>query len=302
MARQGTTIAAIMAVSMLAFSTLASSQAFAAQPYIAGYPDTTTVIKHTQYTMKTDFSGTTTTTPRSGFLAGVYSSATFASSSATDPTGWVHQLGVALLAGSNSVKGIFQVYNGITCMENCPGDAGVDLGTFGTGTSNVDYVYTTMIMGSTTVTYYYESWANDGSTISTPLRQYTKSSDGDPSNYFAIGTATKTISGTTYKFKYYQFGVESDAEVTQTWKVTTYDLTYQGATSLGGKPATSVQYTGATNGSYITPYGTSGAARVGGENYDVAHADANNQDNTIPKGKVIWSKGTMTSGGTVLWN
>lgn len=252
--------------------------------------------------MKTDFSGTTTTTPRSGFLAGVYSSATFASSGATDPTGWVHQLGVALLAGSNSVKGIYQVYDGITCKANCPGDAGVDLGTYGTGTSNVDYVYTTMIMGSTTVTYYYESWANDGSTIAFPLRTFTKSSVSDPSNFFAIGTATKTISGTTYKFKYYQFGVESDAEVSQTWKVTTYDLTYSGATSLGGKPAKSVQYTGATNGSYITPYGASGAARVGAEDYDVAHADANNQDNTIPKGKVIWSKGTMTSGGTVLWN
>lgn len=50
MARQGTTIAAILAVPMLAFSALASSQAFAAQPYIAGYPDTTTVTKHTHNT------------------------------------------------------------------------------------------------------------------------------------------------------------------------------------------------------------------------------------------------------------
>lgn len=173
------------------------------------------------------------------------------------------------------------------------------LGTYGTSSSHINFVYTFASIDSTQVHYYWEPTTNGGS-VTSLTRDYTKSDDSDPSNRFGMGTKNKDISGTTYKFKFYQFGTESSTELSQTWMVTQYDNTFE-TTSLQTVPARSVQWSGATNGSYITYWGTTGKGAVGSENHDTANLDANAEDPTIPKGKAIWKKGTMTSGGTQLW-
>jgi hypothetical protein len=311
--------ATIMAVLLATFS---GSQAFAVQPYVGGYPNTTTITKHTQYTEKTDFSGTTTTTPRDDYITSVFSTATYASSTATDPTGWVHQEGVTLL-NNNNIRGIYQIYGptgtGFGCKANCPGDTGSDLGNYGTGTSNIDYVYTTFYLwGSpaTKVFFYYEPHTNGGDVVIVPQREYLLSSTSDPSQKYAIGTFYKNIlvSGTwiNTKFKLYQFATEGGSsgtgEVSQTWLVKQYDLTYQGAQALSAIPAVSLAANGdKDNGSYITPYtrsdGSVGRASVGAADYTNAGASYNLNDATIPKGRVDWKKSsTHIVPGTALWN
>lgn len=295
-----TSIAAIAAL-LLAFS--AASPAFALQPYIGGYTDQT-YSKGTYFSGRNDFSGTTTTTPRDGWLAAVSSTATFASASATDPTGWVHQQGTVLEASSNTVSAQYNVFNQGTCVHSigsttdCTGPR-PSLGTYGTSSGHINFVYTLASMTSTEVYYYWEPTKNDGS-ITSLTRVYTKSDDSDPSNQFGMGTKDKTYGATTYKLKFYQFGVESSTELSQTWMVTQYDNGFD-PIILSTKPARSVQYTGTTNGSWISYWGTNAIMAVGSENHDTANLDANAEDPTIPKGKAIWKKGTMTPGGTQLW-
>lgn len=290
-----TSIAAIATV-LLVFS--AVSQAFAANPYLAGYTDQS-YSKGTAWSGRNDFSGTTTTTPRDGWLAAVSSTGTFASASATDPTGWVHQQGTILASASNTVQAQYNVFNQLTCVHSAGSTSGCSgtppsLGTYGSSSGNINFVYTLTSIDSNTVNYYWEPTTNGGS-VTSLYREYPKSDDSDPSNQFAMGTKNKSISGTTYKFKFYQFGAESNVEVSQTWKVKQYDNVF-GTTILQTVPAKTVQYTGITNGSYITYWGTTGKAAVGAENYDVGHA------NSPTVGTVDWTKGTMTPGGTVLWN
>lgn len=110
-----TTSIAAMTALLVAFS--ATSPAFAAQPYIAGYTDQT-YSKGTSFSGRNDFSGTTTTTPRDGWLGAVSSTGTFASASATDPTGWVHQLGTILWSSSNTVYAQYNVWNQLTCVHS----------------------------------------------------------------------------------------------------------------------------------------------------------------------------------------
>ncbi len=281
-----------MASLLLAFSGV--SPAFAVGAYIAGYPDTTNVVKHDSFSARTDFTGTTTTVPRSGNLKSVFSVATFATASATDPTGWIHQQGIILDSATNKVAAAFQVYNQGNCAENCPVDAAPVIGTYGSSSGQVDYVYTLLAIYPLDVDYFWEAVTNGGG-VTQKLREYVKANDGDPSNYWSVGTKNKVISGTTYKFKFYQFAVESNSEVTQTWKVKQYNLIYD-AGFLADLPAKTAQFTGATHGSYITYWGTTGKSRIGGEDYNVGHA------NSPSAGTVDWTKGTMTPGGTVLWN
>lgn len=310
---------ALMAI--LVASVIANSHAFAlTQPYDAGYPNTTTITKHNQYTTKTDFSGTTTST-RDTFITSVFSSATYVSSSATSPSEWVHQQGVTLKS-DNNIRGIYQTYQGITCKANCPGDVGSDLGNYGTGTADIDYVYTTFYftgVPTSKVQFYYEPHTNSGNVVIVPIRDYVLSTYSDPSTKYAIGTFYQNINvgGVNHntKFKLYQFGIEGSdtsgstgGQVTQTWLVKQYALTYQGATSLSGIPATSaIGATDDNNGSYITPYtksdGTIGRVLVGGADYTNAGASYNLNDSTVEKGRVDWKKSsTHISGGTALWS
>lgn len=290
------------ALAML-FTFSGMSQAFAVQPYIGGYTDQS-YSKDVGFSSRNDFSGTTTTTPRSGWMASVLSSATFASASATDPTGWVHQHGTILDSSSNTVYAQYNVIKQGTCVHsassttNCSGTP-PSLGTYGTSSGNIDFVYTFASVDSTQVHYYWEPTTNGGS-VTSHWEDYTKSNDSDPSNRFGMGTKDKSIGGTTYKFKFFQFGVEGNVEISQTWKVTQYDMVF-GSTILSTKPAKSVQFSGATNGSYITYWGTSSKGQVGGEDHDTANSDANAENSSIPKGTAIWKKGTMTPGGTQLW-
>lgn len=84
-------ITSMAIIATLVFASgLAGSSAFAAtQPYVAGYPDTTTpFVIHSQYTMKSDFAGTPG--PRAQNLGQVFSTAGFATTTSTDPTGIVY--------------------------------------------------------------------------------------------------------------------------------------------------------------------------------------------------------------------
>lgn len=71
-----------------------ASNAFASNPYVTGYPTTSTISIHSEYTMKTNFNNVAGS--RSANLGAVYSTAGFASTTATDPTGWVYQHAVDL--------------------------------------------------------------------------------------------------------------------------------------------------------------------------------------------------------------
>ncbi|HZS74082.1 MAG TPA: hypothetical protein VFA69_06215 [Candidatus Nitrosotalea sp.] len=312
-------ILAPVLIAVLLAATIAGSQAFAVQPYVGGYPDTTTITKHNQYTGKTNFSGTTTVTPRDDWITSVFSSATYASSSATSPTTWVHQQGVTLKA-DNNIRGIFQIYHGITCAysPNCPGDIGSDLGNYGTGSADIAYVYTTFYTNGTPLktNFYYEPHTNSGNVVIVPIRVYDPVANGDPTTKYAVGTFYQNINvgGTLIntKFKLYQFAVEGGSvgsgEISQTWLVKQYELTYNGAVALSGIPARSTAaITDKDNGSYITPYtkgdGTTGRVMVGAADYTNAGASYNLNDGTIPKGEVDWKKSaTHISGGTALWS
>lgn len=78
------------------------NNAFAVNPYVAGYPTISTITIHSQYTMKNDFTGVAG--PRNQNLGQVFSTAGWASTTATDPTGYVYQHAVDLQA-DNKIYG-----------------------------------------------------------------------------------------------------------------------------------------------------------------------------------------------------
>lgn len=293
---------AIMAV-MVASSGAASHTAFAAtNPYVAGYPTTTSVTIHSQYTMKSNFNGVAG--PRNQNLGQVFSTAGYSSTSATDPTGWIYQHAVDLHA-DDKIYGEQQVYNLGTCNWHCPISSSnwTLLGNSGTGTSDINYVYSTFYWntGRTGVNFYYEPHFNDGSFTSAPLTTYTKGGS-DTSNYFASGSKSKLIGSTTYLFKFFQFGVESQDPVTTAWNAKEYDLTYSGTSSYNSLTTAATSYVPSdpTNNSAISYSGSTGAS-VGGSQY-VASAHSHHNDSTIPSGTVTWYKSSSAiTPGTTLW-
>jgi hypothetical protein len=298
----GTTgiVTSIAAITALLFASSVAGPAFA-NVYNTGYSDQTTIVKDTAISGRHDFSDTTTTTPRSGWLASVFSTASFSSTGATSPTGWIHQQAVTLDDTTNNLEAWYNVWSTTGCAE-CPSTFQV-IGTHGTGNSDVNFTYTLMTVDSTQVHYYYEPTTIGGS-VTSVLVDYTKSSDSDPTNAFSLGTFTKSISGTNYKFKHFQFGVESNAVVTQTYKVKQYNMLVGTAGVVQSIPAKTAEADAGTdeiNESWITYFGTSGRSKVACCDYTNANTDANSEDSTIPKGTLFWKKSTMTPAGTQLW-
>ncbi|WP_337861511.1 hypothetical protein [Nitrososphaera sp.] len=307
---------AIIAIGIMLGATMANSQAFAANPYVAGYPDRTTISKENQFTQKTDFSGTTTST-RNTDITSVFSAATFASSTATDTTSWIHQQGIALLA-ANAIRGVYQVWNGLNCQYNCSG-TGPSLGNHGTASADIDYVYSTFAFESPSRTrtwQYYEPHTNGGSIVSIPIQYYTMSTYGDPAQYFASGAEYKNIqvgnppTWVAKKMKYFQFAVEGNgAELTSTWTVKQYEIWSSSIGYLSTVPVKSTApSTDSANGAYITRYtasdGTIGGVQIADTDYTTAGANYNLKSSSIPAGTVIWQRDTVNhiTAGTQLWN
>jgi hypothetical protein len=296
-----TSIIAIV-VAMVFASGIANNFAYAVNPYVAGYPTTSTITIHSQYTMKNDF--TDVAGPRNQNLGQVFSTAGWASTTATDPTGWTYQHAVDLLA-ANTIFGEQQVYNGVTCMWHCPitTSNSILLGNYGTASSDIQFVYSTYYWntGRTGVNFYYEPHFNDGSLVSKPIATYTKGAS-DTSNYFASGTKSKTIGSNTYLVKFFQFGVESNDSVNTAWNAKQYEMNYAGTSpysALTTKSTTS--NTSPTTGSWISYSGTS-VFGVGASQYN-ANADYHAKaGSTLPSGTVKWyQSSTPITPGTQLW-
>jgi hypothetical protein len=304
-----TSVIAIIATLVFA-SGLANSSAFAAtNPYVTGYPDTTTPFAiHSQYTMKSDFTGTPG--PRAQNIGQVFSTAGFASTSSTDPTGIVYQHIVDLLP-DNTIRGEQQGRTYAGCFYNCPITLSnsVLIGTFGAGSTDTAFVYSTFYWSGSPhrfVNFYYESHQNGGGIVSAPLTQYDKTLYGDTSNYFATGTKTKFIpaKGANVLFKFFQFGVESNDPETSLWKAKEYDLNYAIVNSyntLETKAASPTTNTDPTLDTWITYDSSLNAALVGLTQYSV-NAHSSHIDGTFPAGTVQWYKsGTPIVQGTILW-
>jgi len=299
-----TTSLFILLVTTLVVSS--ASQAFAAtNPYVTGYPTTSTITIHSQYTMTSNFNNVAGS--RTQNLAQVFSSAGYSSTSATDPNGWFYQHGIDLHT-DNYIYGEEQTWNTSGCQWNCPISSSnwEQLGHYGTASTDIDHVYSTFYWSGnphSTVNFYFEPHFVNGSVTSAPLVQYSTGSFSDPSQYFATGLKSKTLSGNTYNFKLFQFGVESQDPVTTAWNAKEYALTYQGTTSYNSattaatSTSTSTDY---TNNSWIT-YTSTAVTAIGGSQYS-ATADSHHNDSSVPSGTVTWSySATPIARGTQLW-
>ncbi|MDE1844288.1 MAG: hypothetical protein KGI10_03050 [Thaumarchaeota archaeon] len=281
---------------ILSFGLLDQAAFASTNPYTAGYPTTSTITIHNQYTMKSDFSGTTG--PRNQALAQVFSTAGFQSTSSTDPTGWIDQDGVQL-ATNNEVYGTPEIWYTNVCKFNCLNSQVTDIGHFGTGSTDISFVYHTFFWDSArnNIDFYYENHQNNGGIVSYPYNVAPRQT-GDNSNDFATGT--KTVSNTPIKF--FQFGVESGDPLTSTWFAKEYDLTYQGINSYNTQTtATTDDNNNQQTGSWIT-YVNNNAYPVGLSTYTQANAHSKLIDNTFAAGTVQWyESGTHVPAGTQLW-
>lgn len=299
-----TSLIAIMM--MVTISTVTMSSAFATNPYIGAYP-THSFSTHSQYTMKADFVGTPTG-GRSTNVGHVFSSAGFTNSGDTDPNGWIYQNGVDLQT-NDVVWGAAQVYNLSTCKYNCINADVSNLGSIGSGSGNIAYVYSTYYWSGSphnTVNFYYEPHFNDGSAQSMPIVQYLTGLVNDPSHYFAEGTKIKSIGGTSYIVKFYQFGIESSGgSVTSTWDEKQYELTYNGATSYNTVVTNSTIYSSNARTCSCITYDSLGnpPLAVGTGAYTVANADYHDKSgSTLPAGQVKWFESSTGLGPLIqLW-
>src|SRR5579885_167487 len=284
-------VAALTAI--LVVGSMSNAFAVNTNPYVTGYPTTGTITIHSQYTMKTNFSGVAS--GRSTNLGQVFSSAGFSSTTATDPTGWFYQH-IVDLHTDNYLYGEEQTMNTGGCVWHCPVSSSnwEQLGHYGTASTDIDYVYNTFYWSGSphnTVNFYFEPHFVNGSSTSAPIVQYSTGSFSDPSQYFATGMKNKTLSGNTYSFKFFQFGVESQSSnVTTAWNAKEYDMTFAGGTqsynSQSTKATTPSTQTDYTKNTWIT-YTSTAVTQIGDLQYS-AKAHAKNTDGTFAAGTVQW--------------
>lgn len=290
---------------LLVVSSASNVFATPTNPYVTGYPTTSTISIHSEYTMKTNFNNVAGS--RTQNLAAVYTTAGFASTTATDPTGWFYQQGVDLHS-DNYIYAEEQTRGSSGCTWHCPIDNTNwnQLGHYGTASTDIDYTYTVLYWGGSphnVVNFYFEPHFVNGSSTSAPLAQYSPGSFSDTSQYFATGLKSKTLGGNTYHFKFFQFGVESQDPVTTAWNVKEYDLThnvnvsYNSDTTEATSTSTQTDY---TNNSWIT-YDATNVSQVGLSQYS-ANAHSHHNDGTIASGTVTWYySATPITRGTTLW-
>ncbi|MBI3638710.1 MAG: hypothetical protein HY223_00150 [Thaumarchaeota archaeon] len=305
-------ITSIAIIATLVFAGgLANSSAFGAtNPYVTGYPDTTTpFVIHSQYTMKSDFAGTPG--PRSQNLGQVFSTAGFATTSSTDPTGVIYQH-IVDLKPDNTIWGEQEALTALSgCFYHCPisSSNSVQLGTFGGAATDISYVYSTYFWSGAPhryVNFYYEAHLNNGNIVTPPITQYDKNLYGDTSSYFATGTKTKFIPARNANllFKFYQFGLESNDPESALWKAKEYELTYNGAVSynsLETKAASPTTNFDPTLDTWISYDSSLNAGAIGKTQY-IANAHSHHIDGSFASGTVQWYKsGTAIVRGTILW-
>lgn len=242
---------------------------------------------------------------RSFTISSLLSTTGFATSGSTDPTYWVHQIATRLET-SNSLTRSYAVFNNVG--TKVFGTATTGLGTLGTGSNNVNYIYHNLAWSGTTLLFYWDKVENDGDITGFPVT-YDAVAKGDPSRVFKYGQKSKAIdepcSG-TMNVKLMQFGVESGAPVTQTWKIKQYDI-WKGGSSLSSTSAKSTTGGCASGDSWVSygPFGSEvGGARVADSDYTNVNAKYNKNDATVPDGQVHWYKdGSSTTIGNdvALW-
>lgn len=292
-----TPVVATSVIALLLVSTLvAGQQAFAANPYIGGYRDSSTVKQFQQFTGKMNFSGTTSVSQPTGT---VVSTTGWGS---TDPTNVFYQAPVAISTTGN-ITGEPQIWNPTGKLWS----QSIALGMHGSDPEDVSWVYYTFYWNSlrTTVSFYYEAHYNDGTVSLISPKVYTKGS-ADTSTNFASGYKNQTIGGSTYKFKFLQFGAESDGGSTTGWQMKMYDMIYYysgGSTNLSSVVARSMEYssTDLTHGTWIN-WDSSYIQAIGDSKY-TANADYDlKSGSSLPPGEVVWYKdSTSLPKGTRLW-
>jgi hypothetical protein len=170
-------MAAVSAAILLLIPVMTTGSAFAANPYIAGYRDSSTVHSASQFYGKVEFDGST---GASSYTGGVIS---ISGRDGTAIESAVYQAPVTLQT-DDDIVGDSQVYLGTTLewYEQ------VAIGEHGSDDEDVDYVYYTFYWNGarTQVTFYYEPHYNDGTSSSATIETYTRVT-GDDSDNFATG-------------------------------------------------------------------------------------------------------------------
>ncbi|MBI5145749.1 MAG: hypothetical protein HZA84_00850 [Thaumarchaeota archaeon] len=279
---------------------LAISSAFAAQPYVASYPDFAKV-ESSQAFMYNNFAGTTTSGLDS-WVASLISSA--GRTSTGTPSGYIFQM-ASMVKTDGNLQGLAQVWNGATKTFDCATDWANGCPTFGALSSNNHFYQTYYWDGAKTkVTYYWEAWPNSGS-VNIKTGDYTRPS-ADTSRNFLAGTDTVS----SKKYKFLQAGVES-AAVSDSWQVYEYDGGFVQIGTGGGTKYlrdyngyhTTYKTSDSTNHSYITYSGTTSYS-VGAELY-TANADYElKSGSSMLGGNVKWyyDLSLPITVGRQLWN
>jgi hypothetical protein len=269
---------------MLIVPSLAMSNAFAVQPYVASYPDFSKV-ESSQAFMANNFSGTTVSGLDS-WIASLISTA--GRDSSGNLSGYIYQM-ASMLKTDGNLQGLAQVWDGSTKKFDCATSWTNGCPTFGSLSSN-NYFYQTLYWdgAKTKVTYYWEAHSNSGS-VTAKTGDYTRPSADTSRNFFA---GTETISSKKYKFL--QMGVESQS-ISDSWQVYEFDGGFVQVGTGGGVKYvknyngyhTTYKNTDNTNHSLITYKGSTPYA-IGAELYS-ANADYElKSGSTMLAGNVKW--------------
>lgn len=289
--------------SLLSFAALvATPHAFAVSPYYGGYAKTTSIDQASQIWGYTDFQSSSAPAYYTGSVistSGIFSNGTSSRIMYQDPI---------TLNTNLSVTGDPQVW---TIDGTAPSwSSSTSLGTHGTGSSNVDYVYTTFYWnsGRTQVTFYYEPHYNDGTSGSSTITYSKSSVPSDKSDNFGVGYKDFVSGSTTYRIKYLQFAVES-GDVSTGWNIKQYSMGYikpsVGTINLSSINTYTSPYisTDALNHSWIMYKlvgSTLSLTAVGKAQYNV-DSDYAHEGGGVPTGTVYWFRGTFLTPGTQLW-
>jgi len=273
------------------------SAAFAAQPYVGGYPVSSIYYKVDKIWMFTHYKNSTP----SQINCLIQSELSAAGGSGTDRTGWVYQAKSFLygsaspVCASSSLQGKVmadpEVWYGGTQKW------GITLTNLGAYNA-IDYINQRPAWqnGSVQVQFVYEVRYTSGSTTIYGFT-YQKLAE-DPSNYFMVGSTTYN----GYNVRFLQFGVESYSPNAYPagWKIKQYDMGFHDTVSNTNKYLSSMSAkTVQGQNAYITwRNGTTVPDAVGGQQFKYTDRTSStgivdwfyNASNTngVPDGATLW--------------
>ena len=210
-------MAAMSAALLLLFPVMMTGSAFAANPYIGGYRDSSTVHSASQFLGKVSFEDSTGVSSYTGGVVSVSGR----DGTAVSP---VMYQAPTTLNTDDSIVGDPQVW--LAGSSSPDWIESIPIGDHGSGDEDVDYVYYTFYWNGarTQVSFYYEPHFNDGTYTSAGIETYTRIT-GDDSDNFATGWEDKSFGGNTYRVKFLQFAAESGSS-TSGWEIKQYDMSY----------------------------------------------------------------------------